>query len=200
MLAAITLPALIPPARLGLDRQHPCPHCSARRPPRWRGSAPGATPGAVRRNGRLVARVLGARRRLSLVPVEVDLRGQQRGVVEDDVGRLLGQHHHGCVDVAVGDVGHDRRVDHAQALGTAHAHRERVDDRHRAGLDGGGATRVQRRLRVVADAVEDLCVGPQSGRGRASPSKARSAGWSRIFRVTRMASTDSRRSGRSTGS
>ncbi len=50
------------------------------------------------------------------VAVERDgLRGQRR-VAEDEVGRLLGQHHDRRVDVAVGDVRHRRGVDHPQTV------------------------------------------------------------------------------------
>ena len=44
----------------------------------------------------------------------------QRGVAEDQVGGLLGHHHHRGVDVAVGDVAHRRGVDHPQAFQAVH--------------------------------------------------------------------------------
>ena len=43
---------------------------------------------------------------VSSVAVVVDGFGGKGLLTEDDVGRLFGQHHHGRIDVAVGDVRH----------------------------------------------------------------------------------------------
>ena len=50
---------------------------------------------------------------------------RERGVPGDQVGGLLGDHHHGRVDVAVGDEREDRGVDDDEALDAVHAHRRR---------------------------------------------------------------------------
>ena len=63
------------------------------------------------------------------VPIEVDIGGSQRRVAEDEIGRLLRDHHDGRENVGVGDVGEDRRVDDAQTLESVHAHVRRIDDR-----------------------------------------------------------------------
>ena len=110
------------------------------------------------------------------VPVELGLHRRQGRVAEDDVGGLLGHHHHRRVDVAVGDVGHHRGVDHPQPAGAVHAHRERVDHRHRAGAHGGRAARVQRGLRVPGHPVEDLLVGLHLRAGGELPAVERPQG------------------------
>ena len=56
-------------------------------------------------------------------PVEDSRRRRQRGVAQDQVGRLLRDHHHRRVDVAVRDVGHHRRVDDPQPVQAVHPHR-----------------------------------------------------------------------------
>ena len=62
------------------------------------------------------------RRLLRLVPVEGDgLRGQ-RGVAQDQVGGLLRGHHDRGVDVAVGDVRHDRGIHDPQPVQPVHPH------------------------------------------------------------------------------
>ena len=58
-----------------------------------------------------------------LAPEERRGLRRQRRVPEDQVGRLLGEHHHRRVDVAVGDVGHRRRVDDAEPVEPVDAHR-----------------------------------------------------------------------------
>ena len=63
------------------------------------------------------------RRRAGLVPVERPRSRRQRGVAQDQVGGLLGDHHDRRVDVAVGDVGHGRGVDDPQAVQAVHPHR-----------------------------------------------------------------------------
>ena len=84
----------------------------------------------------------------------------------DQVGRLLGDHHHGGVDVAVGDEREDRGVDDAQAVDAVDPHRPRVDDGGLVDAHLRGARGVQGGLGVLADPVEDLLVGLDGGAGR----------------------------------
>ena len=114
----------------------------------------------------------------------------------DQVGRLLGDHHHGRVDVAVGDEREDRGVDDAQPLDAVHPHRGRVDDRHLVDAHRGRARGVQRGLGVGARPSRGSPRRSRpSGPGESSPSLyGAKAGWLRMSRATRIASTHSRRS------
>jgi hypothetical protein len=56
-------------------------------------------------NERFPVTVAAAHRVTAPAPVEGDVLRRQRGVTEDQVGRLLGHHHDRRVDVAIRDVG-----------------------------------------------------------------------------------------------
>jgi hypothetical protein len=99
------------------------------------------------------------------VPVVGDVGGSEWRISPNEVGCLLGDHHHGRVDVAVGDEGEDGGVDDPQALGAVDAHAARVDDREVVGAHLRRAGRVQRRLGVLAHPLEDLLVGVDGGAG-----------------------------------
>lgn len=60
-------------------------------------------------------------RRLRTVAIPGDAVGRQGCLVENQVGGLLGDHHHRGVDVAVGHVGHDRGVDDPQPFDAMNA-------------------------------------------------------------------------------
>ena len=86
--------------------------------------------------------------------VEVGAKRLERRDLADEVGCLLGDHHHGRVDVPVGDEGKNGGVHDADAVETVDAHRLGVDHgSHRARARG-----VERGLGVPGDPVEDLLV------------------------------------------
>ena len=117
-------------------------------------------------------------------------------VAGDQVGGLLGDHHHRGVDVAVGDEREDRGVDDAEALDAVHPHRRRVDHGHLVDAHLRRARRVQRGLGVRARPSRGSPRRSRpTGPGESSPSLyGANAGWLRMSRATRIASTHSRRS------
>lgn len=138
----------------------------------------------------------GVERHAGAVAVERRVRGRQGRVAEDEVGGLLGDHHHGGVRVAVGHVGEHGGVDDAESLDAVDAHGERVDDAHLVGAHLRGAGGVEGGLAVAGDPVEDLLVGLDLGPGGelARGGNAANAGWAKIVRAARTISTHSRRS------
>ncbi len=84
---------------------------------------------------------------------------RERRVAEDQVGGLLGHHHHRRVDVAVGDVGEHGGVHDPQPLEAVHLHGQRIGHGSLLGAHLGSAGGVQGGLGVGAHPVEDLLVG-----------------------------------------
>ena len=112
-----------------------------------------------------VAAVAGWVERISrAVAIEGHAGGGQGCVAGDQVGRLLGDHHHRGIDVAVGDEGEDGGIDDAEPVDAVDLHRVGIDDGHLVDAHLGGARGVQRGLRVGAHPVEDLLVGLDRGR------------------------------------